>query len=415
MSEHIAGILTIGDELLIGQIMDTNGPWLSRKMAEGGWKVRHHVTVGDREKDIVEALRGLAEECEVVLVTGGLGPTEDDVTLQAVASFSNRELVFFPEVEQKILAYFKARNRKVTPFHQKQFYLPEGIEILKNEAGTAPGLYLPLNGVHFFFMPGVPSELKYIFKHSLRPRLSEIVSPLFSQVRIFTAGIGETAIAEMIQDDLSGWPDWVDIAYLPYAGGVRLRITADGSDPDQNKSVLEDITRQIRQYLGPSFISTEQDGWNKVMKDYCIRREITVGVAESCTGGFIASQLTLIPDAGQYFQGGIVSYANSVKEKVLGVRTETLETHGAVSAQCAEEMLRGVLEVTGADAGVAVTGIAGPAGGSPDKPVGTVFICAGDRDKRKVKKVFYKSVRAGIIEYTYNQAMYELYKFLSER
>jgi|SRR5690625_371270 len=415
MSKYIAGILTIGDELLIGQIMDTNGPWLSRKMSEGGWKVRHHVTVGDRENDIVEALKGLAEECQVILVTGGLGPTADDVTLQAVASFSNRKLVFFPEVEQKILAYFKARNRKVTPLHEKQFYLPEGIEILKNEAGTAPGLYLQQNGTHFFFMPGVPSELKYIFKHSLRPRLAEIVSPLFSQVRIFTAGIGETAIAEMLQDDITDWPEWVDLAYLPYAGGVRLRITADGPDPDRNEQVLSKITRQIRQYLGSSFISTEQDAWSKVMKEYCIENKITVGVAESCTGGFIASQITMIPDAGQYFQGGIVSYANSVKEKVLGVRKETLETHGAVSAQCAEEMLAGVLEITGADAGIAVTGIAGPAGGSPDKPVGTVFICAGNREKRMVKRIFYKSVRAGIIEYTYNQAMYELYKFLSER
>lgn len=415
MSEFIAGILTIGDELLIGQITDTNGPWMGRKMTESGWKVRHHMTVGDREKDIRDALERLSRECRVVLVTGGLGPTSDDVTLQAVASFFNRKLVFFPEVEQTILAYFRARNRKVTPSHRKQFYLPEGIEILKNEAGTAPGLYLEENGTHYFFMPGVPSELKYIYRYSLKPRLQEIVTPLFSQVRIFTAGIGETDIAEMLKEDIASWPEWVDIAYLPYMGGVRLRITAEGADQDQNEKILTGITDQLRQYLGTSFISTEADQWSRVIKDFCIERKITVAAAESCTGGYISSQITQIPDAGQYFYGGVVSYANSVKQEILGVKEETLNRHGAVSVECAEEMLNGILRITGADVAMAVTGIAGPAGGSPDKPVGTVFISVGDGEKTKTKRIYYKSVRAGIIEYTYNQAMYELYKFLSER
>src|SRR5699024_1793737 len=235
-----------------------------RRMTESGWKVRQQMTVGEREKDIVDALERLSRECRVVLVTGGLGPTSDDVTLQAVAAFSNRKLVFFPEVEQTILAYFHARNRKVTPSHRKQFFLPEGIEILKNEAGTAPGLYLEQEGVHYFFMPGVPSELKYIYRHSLKPRLREIVTPQFSQVRIFTAGIGETDIAERIKEDVLSWPKWVDIAYLPYMGGVRLRITAEGPDPDQNDEILAGISDRIRQYIGASFISSDADQWNRI-------------------------------------------------------------------------------------------------------------------------------------------------------
>lgn len=414
MNEFTAGILTIGDELLIGQILDTNSSWLGKELVEAGWKVRYHHTVGDREQDIVDALRAMAARCRIILVSGGLGPTSDDRTLQAVSSFSDRKLVFYPEVKEKIEAYFQERGRRMLPSHSKQFYLPEGIEILKNEAGTAPGLHLEHGGVHFFFMPGVPSEMKYIYHKSLLPRLRKMILPTQAQVRIFTAGIGETDIVEKIQDDINTWPAGTEIAYLPYLGGVRLRITAEGKEVVENQRVVEEITQRLRTLLGEHFISLESDKWNKIMQKLCVDKNIRLATAESCTGGFIASQIVRVPGSSAYFTGSIVSYANEVKQNVLGVREETLRTQGAVSAECAEEMLDGLLRVTGADVGIAVTGIAGPDGGTPEKPVGTVYVSVGDRRSKVTKKIFYKSTRSGIIEYTYHQAMYRAYKFLSE-
>lgn len=414
MNEFTSGILTIGDELLIGQILDTNSAWLGRELVEAGWKVRYHHTVGDREQDIVNALRAMAVQCRIILVSGGLGPTSDDRTLQAVAAFSDRKLVFYPEVKEKIETYFQERGRRMLPSHSKQFYLPEGIEILKNEAGTAPGLHLEHDGVHFFFMPGVPSEMKYIYHKSLLPRLRKIILPTQAQVRIFTAGIGETDIVEKIEEDIRTWPVGTEIAYLPYLGGVRLRITAEGSDAAGNQRVIDGITDRLRSLLGDHFISTESDKWNKILQNLCVDKNIRLATAESCTGGFIASQIVRVPGSSAYFTGSIVSYANEVKQNVLGVQAETLKTRGAVSAECAEEMLDGLLRLTGADTGIAVTGIAGPDGGTPGKPVGTVYVSVGNRERKVTGKIFYKSTRSGIIEYTYHQAMYRAYKFLSE-
>ncbi len=413
MNKYSAGILTIGDELLIGQITDTNSVWMGRQLNEIGWDIAMKETVGDNIPDITEAMTRMMEKHHVVLVTGGLGPTSDDLTLDAMSAFFDKPLILFPEVKETIRQYFASRGRQMSQLHDKQFYLPEGVGVLANEVGTAPGMYMKKKETHFFFTPGVPTELYYIFQHHIRPKLEMWNSASIVQSRLFTAGIGETALVENMGEGLNGWPPGLSIAYLPYLGGVRLRLTAKGGNVRENEGLINRVGEDLKKRLGSHFISAEYGQWNEIIQNIMISKNLTLSTAESCTGGFIASEITDLPGSSTYFSGSVVSYANEVKQNVLQVKPETLEIYGAVSSQCAEEMLEGALALMKTDIGIAVTGIAGPGGGTDDKPVGTVFISVGN-DKRKVTEQFYfRSSRKGIVEYTYHNAMYMVYKFLS--
>lgn len=413
MNKYSAGILTIGDELLIGQITDTNSVWVGRQLNELGWDIVMKETVGDNVPAIIEAMARMMEKNHIVLVTGGLGPTSDDLTLDAMSAFFEKPLILFPEVKEHIRQYFTSRGRQMSHLNSKQFYLPEGVGILANEVGTAPGMYMKKNETHFFFTPGVPVELYYIFQHHIRPKLEMWNTNSIVQSRIFTAGIGETALVENLGDGLNGWPPGISIAYLPYLGGVRLRLTARGEDSDANERMIRKIGEDLKRRLGPHFISSEFGQWNEVIQDIMIRKSLTLATAESCTGGFIASEITGLPGSSGYFSGSVISYSNEVKQSVLQVRPLTLEVNGAVSSQCAEEMLDGLLELMKTDIGIAVTGIAGPGGGSDEKPVGTVFVSVGNVKRKVTERLYFKSSRRGIVEYSYHQAMYLLYKFLS--
>lgn len=413
MNKYSAAILTIGDELLIGQISDTNSVWLGRQLNEIGWDVSMKETVGDNIPDITEAMTRMMEKHRVVFVTGGLGPTSDDLTLDAMSAFFGKPLILFPEVKEQIRQFFASRGRELSILHDKQFYLPEGVGILANEVGTAPGMYMKKNETHFFFTPGVPTELYYIYEHHIRPKLETWNSTSIVQSRLFTAGIGETALVENMGEGLNGWPPGLSIAYLPYLGGVRLRLTAKGMNAAENASLISRIEEDLKKRLGQHFISTEYGQWNEIIQNVMVTRNLTLSTAESCTGGFIASEITDLPGSSAYFSGSVVSYANEVKQNVLQVRSETLEDYGAVSSQCAEEMLEGVLTLMKTDIGIAVTGIAGPGGGTVSKPVGTVFISVGNGKSKVTERFYFRSSRKGIVEYTYHNAMYLVYKFLS--
>ncbi|MBY5957945.1 CinA family nicotinamide mononucleotide deamidase-related protein [Membranicola marinus] len=415
MPENNAAILTIGDELLIGQITDTNSVWIGQQMDNMGWRIGAKETVRDSVPVIVEALTRLMHQHQVVIVTGGLGPTADDKTLEAMSVFFQKPLVLFPEVEAKIRQYFAARGKSVSEQHRKQFYLPEGTDVLSNEVGTAPGMHMSRKGTHFYFTPGVPVELRYIFQKHIRPQVEAWNSGSVVQSHLFTAGIGETAVVDLLGDGLHNWPSFLGISFLPYLGGVRLRLTAQDSDGVRNRTLVDQVRKDLIKRLGSHFVSSELGQWNEIIQKMMLEQKLTLATAESCTGGYIASQITHVAGSSGYFKGSVVSYANEVKTQVLGVRKETIQNHGAVSRPCAEEMLTGLLGVIDADIGIAVTGIAGPGGGSAEKPVGTVFVAVGDGSVMNVERFNYRSSRHGIIEYTYHQAMYMVYKFLSDQ
>lgn len=415
MNEKRSGILTIGDELLIGQITDTNSVWIGQKLNKSGWKILSKQTVGDDVDAIVAALEDMESQCQVIIVTGGLGPTSDDKTLEALSRFFNRPLILHQDVKEHIERYFSERGRQISPHHAKQFYLPQGAEALTNQVGTAPGLHFVREDVHFFITPGVPQELHYIFEQYVQPLLDRMASRREVQAHLFTAGIGETSLVDRLGAFLDQWPAWIKVAYLPYMGGVRLRITAEGNDLAENSRQIEVMRQGLKDRLVPHVISEKYDQWNEVIQHMMIDRKMTLATAESCTGGYIASQITTTPGSSAYFKGTVVSYANEVKRNVLQVREETLKIHGAVSSACAEEMLKGVLSVIRADVGVAVTGIAGPGGGSAEKPVGTVYVSVGNDSNVMTQRFNFRSTRQGIVEYTYNQAMYMIYKFLCAR
>lgn len=415
MPKNSAAILTIGDELLIGQITDTNSVWIGQQLDELGWSIHIKETVGDRVTDIVETMTRLMKHHQIVVVTGGLGPTSDDRTLEAMAAFFEKPLVLFPGVETKIRTYFTSRGRMVSDLHKKQYFLPEGVEVLSNEVGTAPGMHMMKGETHFFFTPGVPVELQYIFQEHIRPKVEKWNAGSILQSHLFTAGIGETAVVDLLGEGLQNWPPGLGISFLPYLGGVRLRLTAHDADKHRNTDLINGVRNDLMRRLGPHFISSEFGQWNAIIQNIMLRKTLSLATAESCTGGFIASQITNVPGSSGYFKGSVVSYANEVKRRVLNVRAETIETHGAVSHQCAEEMLEGVLKLIKPDIGIAVTGIAGPGGGTSEKPVGTVFVAVGNEETKDVQQFYYRSSRQGIVEYTYHQAMYMAYKFLSKQ
>lgn len=405
--------MTIGDELLIGQINDTNSTWISQQFNEMGWTILSRETVGDNIQDITEAMGRLSKKSTVVIVTGGLGPTSDDRTLEAMSHYFETPLILFPEVQEKIRQYFASRGRKLSAHHSKQFYLPEKVEVLANEVGTAPGMLMQEDGKQFYFTPGVPVELRYIFDHHIRPRLESRRRTSLVQKRMFTAGIGETDLVDRLGDELKRWPADLKIAYLPYLGGVRLRLTAIGDNREENNTMISEARAYIKKRLEGYFIASDYNQWNEIIQHLMIRKGLTLSTAESCTGGFIASRITDLPGSSGYYTGSIVSYANYVKEDVLQVSHDTLEEFGAVSKECAEEMLEGLIDLTNTDVGIAVTGIAGPGGGSDSKPVGTVFVSVGNKIKNETRRFNFRSSRAGIVEYSYHQAMYMVYKFLS--
>lgn len=413
MNKSVAGIITIGDELLIGQITDTNSVWISQELNKMGCEVGSKETVSDTIGSIADALHGMEEKCQIVLVTGGLGPTSDDRTIEAMSLFFEKPLVIFPQVRERIRNYFTSRGRSMSVHHRKQFCLPEGAEILENRVGTAPGMHIKKNETHYFFMPGVPVELRYIFENHIRPRLEKWFSDSLIQTHIFTAGIGETDLVDRLGEGLQGWPSNLRIAYLPYLGGVRLRLTANGDDKEYNQDIISRTKDDFITRLGHHYISSDYDQWNEIIQEMMIRENLTLATAESCTGGYIASQITDLPGSSGYFLGTVVSYANSVKQDVLKVSPYTLSEYGAVSEQCAEEMLDGVLELIGADVGVAITGIAGPGGGSKGKPVGTVFVSVGNTVRKNTVRLYSELSREGVVEYTYHQTMYSLFRFLS--
>ncbi len=379
MSIVTAEIIAIGDELLYGQIMDTNSHWISQELDAVGVRVVRKTTVGDNRTDILTAFEEASKRANLILITGGLGPTQDDLTKPLLAEYFGCEIVEVPEAVAAVSAYFTRRGREMTLLNILQGHLPTCCTYVPNEVGTAPGMWFEQKGCYWMSMPGVPHEMKKLVKDFVLPKLSQVFDlPVIYHKLIKTAGIGESWLADLIKDWENALPSHIRLAYLPSLGHVKLRLTAFGQD---KKLLATEVDQQIH-YVLP-LISSYVYGYDEETLETAIGKLLknagkTLALAESCSGGYISHLITTVPGSSNYLRGTVVPYHNDLKEQVLGVSSATLAQHGAVSEETVREMAAGVKKLFGADFALASSGIAGPDGGTPDKPVGTVWIaCAG--------------------------------------
>lgn len=383
-----AEIIAIGDELLYGQIVDTNSHWISQELDLMGVKVVRKTTVGDNRIDILAAFAEAEKRADLVLITGGLGPTQDDLTKPLLAEFFNCEIIEVPEAVAAITGFFQRRGREMTPLNILQGHLPSCCTYVPNEVGTAPGMWFERNGTYWMSMPGVPHEMKKLMKDFVLPKLPAIFTlPVIVHKVVKTVGIGESWLADLIKDWENSLPEHIKLAYLPSLGHVKLRLTGFGED----KTILEkEIASQI-EVIFPT-IGKYVYGYNDETLETAIGKLLkqngkTVALAESCSGGYISHLITTVAGSSSYFQGSIVPYHNEFKEKVLGVNAKTLEHNGAVSEETVREMAEHVRSLFSSDFGLASSGVAGPDGGSEEKPVGTVWISCAGADFTEAKKL----------------------------
>ena len=378
-----ASLLTIGDELLLGQVVDTNAAWIGSALNDHGIRLVGKATVGDAHGDIERGLARAAAEATVVLLTGGLGPTADDLTLEALARHTGRDYVFHEPTYERIRYIFEeVIRRPLLDSHRRQAFLPDGSTTLVNEQGTAPGIWLEHDETVYVAMPGVPREMRYLMRAEVIPRLlAHAPAAPRRHLTLHTAGWGETQIEQAISGLVAELPAHVKVAYLPGLGSVRIRLDAEGDDPEALDRQLAGYAREVERLLPPGLVfGRGETDMVRRLHELLLERSATLATAESCTGGRLAHVLTEVPGASAVFPGGIVAYANAVKRDQLGVRADTLAAHGAVSEQTVVEMARGVRERLGSTYGVATSGVAGPGGGTPDKPVGTIWLAAAGPD-----------------------------------
>lgn len=382
-----ASILIIGDEILNGTTTDTNSAFIARKSAEYGIDIQTITTISDKYDAILYGLKNIPENCKIVFITGGLGPTKDDITLKTLADFFNQKLVFNEQVYEKIKAYFEKRGKAQVALNKKLAMLPEKCTLVQNDNGTAQGMWFEANDKVYISMPGVPYEMENMLtKHVLLKIKSTFeLAPILNKY-IMTAGIGESAIAEKIKDIENDLPNYLSLAYLPSLKRVKLRLTASRFSKEIEAEMLafqNQIAEKLKKYV---FSFNENDSLEKVIGEILKERKETLSTAESCTGGLIAHKITSIAGSSEYYEGSFITYSNEMKMQALGVKKTTLEKYGAVSEAIVIEMTKGLIEKTNTTYGIAVSGVAGPGGGTPEKPVGTVWIAISDKERCVTRK-----------------------------
>ncbi|MFT6827147.1 MAG: nicotinamide-nucleotide amidase [Roseivirga sp.] len=401
MKRITAEILTIGDEILYGQILDTNAQWMSYELDQLGIRVVRKTTVGDNEKDILSAFEEAENRADLVLITGGLGPTNDDLTMPTLAKYFGSDIILDESVLAHVKDFFEKRGRDFTELNRRQALVPKMAEVLHNALGTAPGTWYERDGKVFVSMPGVPHEMKNLMNEFVIPKVRNFFnSPVIYHRLIKTVGIGESFLADKIKDWEDSLPSHVALAYLPSIGHVKLRLTAVGDDREILKQDVQLLIDQLMPLAEKYIYGYDKTTLEEAVGQMLIAEKKTIAFAESCSGGFIQHKMTTTPGSSAYFQGGLVPYHNQFKIDLLGVKAETLEKHGAVSEECVIEMAERVREKFNADIGAASSGIAGPDGGSDEKPVGTVWIAYADGKKTIAKKLQLTQNRILNIELT---------------
>ncbi len=410
---HKAVILTIGDELLIGQTIDTNSAWMGSELNKLGVHIEEKIAIQDTKEGIVSGIDRAMSKGDIILITGGLGPTKDDITKEVIADHFGMDMIFNKPTWERIEALFARWGRSTTPAHRDQCYMPDQAKILENKMGTAPGMLFEVDGKVLISMPGVPYEMKYIMEHSVLPMIKEnFTNQSIIHHTILTAGEGESRIAAQIDDIVNQFPKHISIAYLPNLGTVKLRLTAKGSNEEELRNEVKKYGIQIENILGDLVYGHDNESLASVIGKIALEKKLKIGTAESCTGGLVASKLVTVSGASAYFEGSIVTYSYRLKETILNVNPQTLITYGAVSEETVIEMVTGTINHLGVDVAVAISGIAGPGGGTEDKPVGTVWIACGNKTKTVTLRIQAGKDRQKNIEYASNYAMNVLRKFL---
>ncbi|MEI6508108.1 MAG: competence/damage-inducible protein A [Bacteroidota bacterium] len=377
-----AEIITIGDEILIGQIIDTNSSWIGRELGKIGIAVVHRTSVGDIADDIIDALNKAKKRADVIIITGGLGPTKDDITKKTLCNFFDTKLIQNEKVLEWVTEIFARRNLPMIDTNKFQAMVPENCEVLFNKNGTAPGMWFDIDEKIYISMPGVPFEMQKIFSEEAIPKLkNKFKLPIIIHRTIQTTSIGESFLAKKIEDWENALPAHIKLAYLPAIGQVRLRLSGHGNNAQNLTEEINILIKKLYTIVGQYIFGEEEDTLQKTVGAILKKNKKTLATAESCTGGYIAHLITSVAGSSEYYKGSIVSYANEIKINELGVSEVILKTDGAVSENCVRQMADAIRKKFKTDYAIATSGIAGPDGGTNEKPVGTVWIAISSETK----------------------------------
>jgi len=415
-SKMTASIVTIGDEILIGQITDTNAVWIAKKLTLLGMHVQEMVSISDTPEHITGTLDRLLGRTDLVLMTGGLGPTKDDLTKQTLNDYFGGKLVVDEDVLATITEFFNKRGRSMIDSNRRQAEVPDVCRALPNGHGTAPGMWFERDGTIVVSMPGVPYEMKPMVTEQVIPALkSHLEIPALVHRTIMTYAVPESYLAEMISEWENNLPACIKLAYLPRPGIVRLRLTVRGECAEKANELLDQQTALLKVKIGDHIFGFDDLPIEQVIGDVLRKQGLTVSAAESCTGGNIARLLTSVPGSSAYFRGTLVAYSNEVKTASLGVAAELIEKHGAVSREVVEAMAKGAMQLLGSDVSMATSGIAGPDGGTEEKPVGLVWIAVAAGDRVYSREFRFGGHRELVIEQSSIMAIGLLYKLLHNK
>lgn len=407
-----AEIITIGDELLIGQVVDTNSAWIGRELNKVGIEVIRVVSVRDRSDEIIEAIDAAMQRSSVVLVTGGLGPTKDDITKQALCDYFHTELVFSEEIFENVKRVLSGRI-PMNALNKSQAMVPKDCLVINNRVGSASVSWFERNGKVLVSMPGVPQEMTTVMSEEVIPRLADKFRTDVIVHKTFTVkNQPESVLAEKLEYWEAALPLCIKLAYLPKPGIIRLRLTGRGQSKEEIKSLIDDASVRLKAILGDDIFDEEDAPLERIIGDLLRKKGITLSTAESCTGGSIATRLTSVAGSSDYFKGAVVAYANEVKMSLLNVSPQTLAEQGAVSEKTVIEMVKGAMNTLKTDCAVATSGIAGPGGGTNEKPVGTVWIAAAYKKEIRTMKQDSNRGREMNIERAGNNALLLLLELL---
>ncbi|MEO8770392.1 MAG: CinA family nicotinamide mononucleotide deamidase-related protein [Ferruginibacter sp.] len=407
-------IITIGDELLIGQVIDTNSAWMAQELNKAGISVKRRVAVGDVADDIVKALDEESIHADIILLTGGLGPTADDITKPLLCKYFNGKMIIDEGALANVKYLFEMIfKRPITERNLKQAEVPDNCKVIPNKRGSAPGMLFEKKGKIFISMPGVPHEMKGMMETDVIPFLiKKFTVPHIAHRTLITFGIGESMINDMILDFENALPSHIKLAYLPNYGMVRLRLTSSGENKDAIETEIDQSFSQLKQLVKAYMITDIDETMEQVLGKLLLQKNKTMCTAESCTGGYIAHLITSVSGSSSFYDGSVVSYSYKAKEDLLGVREKTLLEKGAVSEDVVIEMAKGALQKIKSNYAIAVSGIMGPNGGTPDKPVGTVWVAVGNNEKMLTRKFHFRFERKLNIQLTATNALNLLREFI---
>ncbi len=416
MQQTFASIITIGDELLIGQVIDTNSAFIAQQLNSIGISVKHRLAVGDVWNDIWQALNEESKHASIILITGGLGPTADDITKPLLCEYFGGKLVFDADALENVETIFKKLNRPMIDRNRKQAEVPNVCTVIPNKRGTAPGMLFEKDGVIFISMPGVPHEMKGMTEAFVLPYLQKAKTlPSIIHKTLLTAGVGESFLADLIQPWEEALPENIKLAYLPNYGMVRLRLSAIGFSAAALEFAINTEFEKLQVLVKENLVTTEDEPMERVVAKLLLLRNETMATAESCTGGYISHLITSMVGSSEYYNGSVISYSYQAKEDLLGVDHNMLLSNGAVSEMVVIQMVKGAISQLKTTYAIAVSGIMGPNGETDDKPVGTVWVAVGNATKTITQKFHFRFDRRRNIELTATNALNMLRKFILDQ